>query len=78
LKIYVNGIKINEYNVNETIASIHLPVVLRKGVNEIVFLVDACGYVAKDIRCLGAAISEIQKEEIDIKNIEKSLKDFMV
>ena len=76
LKIYVNGMKINEYNVNETIASIHLPVVLRKGVNEIIFLVDACGYVAKDIRCLGAAISEIQKEEIDIKNIEKIAKGF--
>jgi|GEM_PF-1012517 len=71
LKIYINGMKISEYNINETMTSINLPVILRKGINEIVFLVDACGYVAKDTRCLGAAISEIQKEDINIQNIEK-------
>jgi hypothetical protein len=63
--------KINEYNINETIVSINLPAVLRKGINEIVFLVDTCVYVAKDTRCLGVAISEIQKEDVNIQNIEK-------
>jgi 4-amino-4-deoxy-L-arabinose transferase-like glycosyltransferase len=76
LKIYVNGIKINEYNISETMMSINLPVVLRKGINEIVFLADSCVYVAKDTRCLGAAISEIQKEDINIQNIENFSRGF--
>jgi len=76
LKIYVNDMMIREYNVSEEIKPIYLPLVLRKGINEILFVLDECGYVANDIRCLGAAISEIQKEEIDIKNIEKISKGF--
>jgi hypothetical protein len=76
LKIYVNGIKINEYNISETMMSINLPVVLRKGINEIVFITDSCGYVSNDIRCLGVAISEIQKEDINIQNIEKFSRGF--
>jgi len=76
LKIYVNGMKINEYNINDTMMSINLPVVLRKGINEIVFITDSCGYVSNDIRCLGVAISEIQKEDINIENIENFSKGF--
>jgi hypothetical protein len=76
LKIYVNDMMIREYNVSEEIKPIYLPLVLRKGINEMLFVSDECGYVANDIRCLGAAISEIQKEDIDIQNIEKIANGF--
>jgi hypothetical protein len=76
LKIYLNGMKINEYNISEKVTPIYLPVVLRKGINEIFFVVDECTYVADDMRCLGVAISEIQKEDINIQNIEKIANGF--
>jgi hypothetical protein len=76
LKIYVNDMRIREYNVSEEIKPIYLPLVLRKGINEMLFVLDECGYVANDIRCLGAAISEIRKEDINIQSMEKITNGF--
>jgi len=76
LKIYLDGIKMSEHNISETKVSIYLPIILKKGINELLFVSDGCGYVPNDVRCLGIAISEIQKDVINIENMGKIASGF--
>jgi 4-amino-4-deoxy-L-arabinose transferase-like glycosyltransferase len=76
LKIFLNGEFVNSYKINESMQEIKLPLFLKAGENELVFVSDNCSYVFNDPRCLGIAISEIQKEYINIQNIEKIANGF--
>jgi 4-amino-4-deoxy-L-arabinose transferase-like glycosyltransferase len=76
LKIFLNGKFVNSYSVNESMQEINLPLFLKTGENEIVFVSDNCSYVVNDPRCLGVAVSEIEKEEINVKNMEKISEGF--
>jgi hypothetical protein len=76
LKIFLNGKFVNSYSVNESMQEINLPLFLKAGENEIVFVSDNCSYVVNDPRCLGVAVSEIEKEEINVKNMGKISEGF--
>jgi hypothetical protein len=76
LKIFLNGKFVNSYSIDDSMQEINLPLFLKVGENELAFVSDNCSYVFNDPRCLGIAISEIQKEDINIQSMEKIANGF--